>query len=110
MAAFTLKPEAQYAIRWNSRGSCGESGCKDPECCCSLCGLPIGVSDDDARWDEHDEWCSDCDLCRDRVPLILFRGQGKDMEQASFHQYCFEKLLATMPKKFELSPDRGLKL
>jgi hypothetical protein len=96
---FSLRPELMRFVRWSRRGSCGEPGCKDPECCCSLCNQPIGVSDDDPRWDEHDEWCDDCDLCRDRVPLMLFRGEGKQCEQASFHGACFEKLLlANKPK------------
>ena len=89
---FAIRPEFAEAIHWNSRGSCGESGCKDPECCCSLCARPIGVSENDPRWDEHDEYCDDCDLCRDRVPLILFRGEGKAMKQAQFHQRCFEQI------------------
>jgi hypothetical protein len=87
---FAIKPDAQ--IKWSKRGSCGNAGCKDPECCCALCGLPIGVSEADPRWDEHDEWCDDCDLCRDRVPIILFRGEGEEMDQAQFHQKCFETI------------------
>lgn len=90
--AFQLKARYVNQIRWSRRGSCGISGCKDPECCCSLCGEPIGAEEDDPRWDEHPEWCDDCDLCRDRVPLMLFRGEGKAMEQASFHGACFEKI------------------
>lgn len=59
----------------------------------ALCAKPIGVSDDDPRWDDHDEDCDDCDLCRDRVPIILFRGEGKAMQQAQFHNRCFEQLV-----------------
>jgi len=51
-----------------------------------------------ARWDNHDEFCSDCDLCRDQVPIMLFRGEGKDTEQASFHTACFEKILFVRSK------------
>jgi len=91
-ADFGIKARYAGAIRWSKRGSCAEPGCKDPECCCGLCGEPIGVPEDDPRWDDHDEWCGDCDLCRDRVPLMLFRGEGKQMEQAQFHTTCFEKI------------------
>lgn len=54
--------------------------------------MPIGVAEDDPRWDAHDEYCDDCDLCRDRVPIILWRGKGKAMEQAQFHNQCFTKI------------------
>ncbi len=90
VADFVLKPQYVNAIHWSRRGACGNAGCKDPECCCAFCRLPIGVSEDDPRWDDHEEWCDDCELCRDRVPLILFRGEGKKMEQAQFHQKCAE--------------------
>ncbi len=93
MSDFALKPQYLSAVRWSSRGSCGNSGCTDPECCCALCGCPIGVRDDDRRWDDHDEYCDDCDLCRDQVPLMLFRGEGKHMKQAQFHFACFQKIV-----------------
>jgi hypothetical protein len=89
-----LRAESAGAIRWSRRGSCGDPGCKDAECCCALCGLPIGVAEDDPRWETHDEYCGDCDLCRDQVPLMLFRGSGKRMQQAQFHTRCFEKVVA----------------
>jgi hypothetical protein len=92
MSAFSLKPRFMGAIRWSLRGSCGNPGCKDPECCCSLCGEPIGVAEDDPRWDEHDEFCCDCELCRDQVPIQMFRGEGKKTEGAQFHLKCFEKI------------------
>jgi hypothetical protein len=87
--SFEIRTDVAAVIRWSSRGSCGNAGCTDSECCCALCGEPIGVSEDDPRWDDHDEYCDDCDLCRDRVPLILFRGEGKAMQQAQFHTACF---------------------
>ena len=93
MALLSLKPETFGAIRWSRRGSCGSSGCTDPECCCGLCGEPIGVPEGDPRWQSHDEYCSGCELCRDEVPLMLFRGEGKNTEQARFHEACFQKLV-----------------
>lgn len=84
--------EKAAEIRW-SNGSCGRSGCGDLDCVCALCAKPIGVDEDDARWSEHDEDCGGCELCEDEVPLILFRGKGKDMKQAAFHTKCFEILL-----------------
>jgi hypothetical protein len=89
---FTLRAEYVGAIRWSRRGSYGEAGCKDAECGCSLCGQPIGVSEDDPRWETHDEFCADCDLCRDQVPIMLWRGSGKRTEQAQFHTRCFTKV------------------
>jgi len=86
---FGIRPEAATQIRWSTRGSCGNAGCTDPECRCALCGQPIGVAEDDPRWGFHDEFCNDCDLCRDQVPVMLFRGDGKQMEQAQFHTCCF---------------------
>jgi hypothetical protein len=85
---FAIRPGVR--IRWSNRGSCGNSGCADPECCCAVCGKPIGVGEDDPRWDDHPEYCDDCDLCRDRVPIMLFSGEGEAMQQAQFHQRCFE--------------------
>lgn len=93
MADFNIDPVKAQTIRWNLGGSCGDSGCSDPECCCSICGQPIGVSEDDPRWDDHDEDCIECDVCRDRIPMILFRGEGKSMMQAQFHFRCFEGIL-----------------
>jgi hypothetical protein len=90
--SFGLKSRFTGAIRWSLRGSCGNPGCTDPECCCSLCGEPIGVAEDDPRWDQHDEFCSDCELCRDQVPIQMFRGEGKKTEGAQFHLKCFEKI------------------
>jgi hypothetical protein len=95
--AFELRPDVMRRVRWSRRGSCGMSGCSDPECCCSLCRRPVGVAEDDPRWATHDEDCADCELCRDQVPLMLFRGQGKEMEQAIFHNACFEQ--AMMPAR-----------
>jgi hypothetical protein len=91
-AAFTLKAEYAGAIRWSRRGSCGNPGCKDKGCRCSFCDEPIGTPEDDPRWDEHDEYCTDCDVCRDQIPLMLFRGEGKQMEQAQFHAACFSRI------------------
>ena len=91
---FNLNPEVMQTIRWSRRGSCGRSGCSDPECACALCGKPIGVNEDDPRWDEHQEYCGGCELCSDEVPIMLFRGEGKQMKQAQFHSACFETLLA----------------
>jgi hypothetical protein len=31
-------------------------------------------------------------FCEDDVPTILFRGQGKAMQQASFHWSCFKQV------------------
>ncbi len=84
-------------LRW-SDGSCGNSGCTDEGCCCAVCALPIGVSEDDPRWESHDPDCYGCDLCRDSVPFILFRGEGKNMKQAAFHEACFNKILQENPK------------
>jgi hypothetical protein len=81
-------------VRWSARGSCGTPGCNDPECVCALCARPIGVPDDDPRQAEHDhQSCMGCELCEDDVPTMLFRGKGKNTEQACFHHRCFNKLL-----------------
>ena len=93
MNAIDLKSELLHTIRWSLRGSCGESGCDDPECTCSVCAKPIGVPEDDPRWATHSEYCEDCDLCRDQVPIMLFRGAGDQTKQARFHTSCFETLL-----------------
>lgn len=91
---FGLKPETAGAIRWSARGSCGDAGCPDPGCGCSLCGEPIGVSEDDPRWANHDdECCGACELCEDSVPIMLFHGEGKSMTQATFHTKCFQKVV-----------------
>jgi hypothetical protein len=87
---FVIRPGV--AIHWTS-SACGNPGCTDPECGCALCRRPIGVADSDPRWEEHDEDCNECELCRDSVPIILFRGEGKTMEQAQFHIRCFEEIL-----------------
>jgi hypothetical protein len=92
----TFKIRPDVSIRWSLRGSCGNSGCADPECCCSLCGLPIGAREDDPRYATHEEeecFDSECELCVDRVPLMLFRGEGAAMEQAQFHNACFHRLI-----------------
>jgi hypothetical protein len=90
---FAIKPDSAARILWSVRPACGEAGCKDPQCVCSLCGDPIGTPDDDPRWIEHDEDCSECDLCRDQVPLTLFRGKGRAMQRAQFHWRCFESIV-----------------
>ncbi len=86
--------ERAHEIRW-SKKFCGQSGCLDPDCVCALCAQPIGIAEDDPRWERHDEDCIDCDLCRDEVPIILFKGKGKKTLQAAFHEVCFKKLLRT---------------
>lgn len=95
----TLFIKTEYAglIRWSTRGSCGNSGCTDPECGCAICGSPIGVNEDDPRWDTHSEYCVECELCRDSVPAILFRNKGESVEQAQFCSKCFEKAILTVP-------------
>jgi hypothetical protein len=79
-------------IHWNARGSCGASGCTDPMCVCSLCGLPIGVAESDWRWEFHPDYCDGCALCEDSIPWIIFRGEGRNMKQAQFHTKCFEQV------------------
>jgi hypothetical protein len=80
-----LLNERAKEIRW-SAGSCGNPGCKDPECVCALCASPIGIPDDDPS---HDPECGGCAVCEDQVALIIFRGSGKKMVQAAFHAKCF---------------------
>ena len=88
--------ERAHKIRWSARGSCGNSGCRDPECVCAICAQPIGIPEDDPRRDAHDdEFCMGCEVCEDDVPIMLFRGEGNFTEQAAFHNACFEKLLLT---------------
>jgi hypothetical protein len=108
MSSFTIRAEFVASIHWNTRGSCGESGCTDPECCCSICARPIGVAETDPRWDDHEEYCGDCDLCRDQVPIMLFRGEGKHTQQAQFHQRCFERIIE-IPEPPEGVKQKGLK-
>jgi hypothetical protein len=91
--AFKIRPDMAELIRWSRRGSCGEPGCTDEQCCCAFCSKPIGVPDHDPRWLDHSEDCYECELCIDAVPFVLFRGEGKQMEQAQFHTVCFRKLL-----------------
>lgn len=96
MAQTSFKMRAGYEarIRWSRRGSCGNPGCKDLECGCSLCRKPIGTAEDDPRWETHGEDCcydQNCEICADQVPIILFRGEGRQMEEARFHQKCFEQ-------------------
>jgi MinD superfamily P-loop ATPase len=67
------------------------SGCSDPECCCSLCRLPVGIPEEDPRWAGHYEDCGGCELCEDQTPIMLFRGEGNKMEQAIFHTACFKR-------------------
>jgi hypothetical protein len=87
-----FSPERMAEVRW-SKGSCGVSGCSDPECVCALCAQPIGTPENSPLWEGHDEDCDGCELCMDEVPIILFRGEGKDMTQAAFHTECFKKLM-----------------
>ena len=47
----------------------------------------------DPRWEDHDDFCSDCDLCRDSVPITLFHEARGVVSQATFHGKCFERLL-----------------
>lgn len=78
-------------LRWSER-SCGISGCKDESCVCAVCALPIGIPEDDPRWDCHPDYCDGCVVCEDEVPIIIFRGEGKDMKQAAFHAACFRAI------------------
>jgi hypothetical protein len=68
-------------------------GCKDPDCCCAVCALPIGVAEDDPRWLLHREDCVGCEVCIDQVPFMLFRGAGVCAEMAVFHERCFQAIL-----------------
>jgi hypothetical protein len=54
-----------------------------------LCAQPLGVSEDDPT---HDPDCNGCNRCEDNVPIILFRGEGKQMKQAAFHANCFKQI------------------
>ena len=92
MNSFQLNERA-IEVRW-SKGSCGIRGCAKQECVCALCAQPIGVPDDDPRRSDHDDECCGCAICEDDVPIILFRGKGRDMLQAAFHGKCFEKIVA----------------
>lgn len=93
MSSTIIRPLEGALIRWSKRGRCGDAGCTDPECGCALCGRPIGVPEEDPRWQSQDEYCAGCPLCEDEVPLMLFRGEGRNTEQAVFHQACFQRVV-----------------
>lgn len=78
-------------LRW-SKGSCENPGCTDETCVCAVCALPIGVREDDERWQTHDEYCAGCELCEDEVPILLFRRHNGMTEQAALHTACFRKI------------------
>jgi hypothetical protein len=102
---FAIRENCAGRILWHVRSHCSEPGCRDPLCVCSLCGEPIGTPDDDPRWDQHNEdYCGDCDLCRDQVPLMLFQGEGRAMKRAQFHRRCFETIVEF---KAEAAPAGG---
>ena len=88
--SFRLNDRA-IEVRW-SKGSCGQSGCADQECVCALCAKPIGVAEEILEQNNHDPECFGCEMCYDQVPIMLFRGEGKDMLQAAFHDRCFKSL------------------
>lgn len=93
-AQLTLRADVMATVVW-SRQACGRPGCAAHRGCrCALCNEPIGVDEEDPRWQQHDEWCGGCELCQDQVPIILFRGQGKDTVAAHFHTACFNAALA----------------
>ncbi len=69
-------------IRLWSGGYCDNG---DDSFVCAVCGLPIGFSDDDPKWDG-----------RDQVPMIIFRGAGEEMEHATFHHKCFDEVAVVM--------------
>ena len=103
MSSFRIKPEDLAAIRWATHPS---------EVDCGVCGKPVGVAKDDPRWDTHDEYCDDCDLCRDRVPILLFRGEGTAMQRATFHTQCFTGIVSLVSiearsgRVFRLQPSK----
>jgi hypothetical protein len=90
---FAIRENCAARILWHVRPACGELGCKDPQCVCSLCGEPIGTPKHDLRWGTHPKYCDGCDVCRDQVPLMLFRGEGRAMKRAQFHGRCFETIV-----------------
>lgn len=96
MADFVLNQRI-HEVRWSS-GSCGCPGCPDPECVCALCAQPLGVAEDDRT---HDPECEGCERCEDNVPIILFRGEGKDMKQAAFHTRCFMRVAVVRKEERE---------
>ena len=92
MITASIKTPAR--ILWIVRPVCGEPGCSEhPQCLCSLCGKPIGTPEDDPRWIDHDQECPDCDLCRDQMPLMLWRGKGRSTQMARFHEECFNQIV-----------------
>jgi hypothetical protein len=103
IAPLVFPPDIEPLLLWRACAAgafpsyWGEPGCRDPQYACSLCGGPIGTPDDDPRWAEHDEECRDCDICRDRVPVMLFRvvrvDEGSEMQRAQFHIRCFESIV-----------------
>lgn len=92
-ATIDLDGEKMKVVRWSKRGSCGAPGCADEKCRCGFCGFPIGIPEDDPRWEQHDADCGGCELCENQVPILLFRGSAPETEQAQFHVVCFNMLL-----------------
>jgi hypothetical protein len=80
-AVAVIRIDDSKIVRW-SGGSCDNA---DDSFVCAVCGLPIGVSEDDPKWDG-----------RDQVPMIIFRGEGEDVEHATFHHGCFEQISIVM--------------
>src|SRR6266403_3279266 len=81
-------------VSWSTKGSCGNSGCPDPDCVCALCAKPIGISEEDPRRADHDNECCGCPICEDDIPRILFRGDFIIMNQATIHIYSFHQVTA----------------
>jgi hypothetical protein len=76
-----------------------------PQCLCSLCGLVIGVADDDPRKYDHDPDTCDsvsgnCEICE--VAVRLFKGEGNDCREQRYHWKCFERVARVAP---ELGPE-----
>lgn len=81
-SSFQMTPEIEAQLRFSARGSCGAPGCKDPDCCCSLCGEPIGIPENDPHYDE----CEGCSACGE-IAILLFRTEAENYVtgQAQLH-------------------------
>lgn len=83
---------------------------------CAACGLPIGA-DEHAEGcpaeygylgvDDEDDYCPpDCTCGAGEVPLLLFRGQGRDMESLALHWDCGRARMPAEQALAEEEPDR----
>lgn len=91
LGGFIIPPEKMKVLdeRWSDRSP--PEGTE--ECVCSWCGKMIGRDERDPVWEDHIEYCTECEVCEIAIRMWKPRSDDPtDLLELRFHVKCLREI------------------